>query len=115
MEGLRVHIVLAVIAGVCANEFAFQRHLDPLICFCRAHGRDKQTDRPRYMRSNTPHLYAMHCDPKNYSERQNCRHQLRGQHDDETMKYRQHTVKLYHISRYFDTVIGLLLVHTVLK
>ena len=44
------------------GEFAFQRHLDPLVCFCRAHGRDKQTDRPRYMRSNRPHLYAMHCD-----------------------------------------------------
>jgi len=30
--------------------------LDPLICFCRAHGRDKQTD----MRSNRPNLYAVH-------------------------------------------------------
>jgi len=36
--------------------------LDPHICYCKAHDRDKQTDRPRYMRSNKPHLYAMHCD-----------------------------------------------------
>jgi len=36
--------------------------LDPLICFCKAHGRDKQTDRSRYMRSSRPHLYAVHCD-----------------------------------------------------
>ena len=56
--------------------------LDLLICFCRAHGRDKQTDRPRYMRSNRPHLYvciAMRA--KNYSERRNWRHQFRGQHE----------------------------------
>jgi len=32
--------------------------------------------------------------PKNYRERQNWR-QFRGQHDDESMKYRQHVVKLY--------------------
>jgi len=44
------------------GEFALQRHLGPLICFRRTHSRDKQTDRPRYMRSNRPHLYAMHCD-----------------------------------------------------
>jgi len=56
--------------------------LDLLICFCRAHGRDKQTDRPRYMRSNRPHLYvciAMRA--KNYSERRHWRHQFRGQHE----------------------------------
>ena len=36
--------------------------------------------------------------PKSYSERQHWQHRFTG-HDDETMKYRQHVVKLYKISR----------------
>jgi len=61
---------LSMVGVEQGREFRFrgdlysQESTFPLVCFCicRTHGRDKQTDRPRYMRSNRPHLYAMHCD-----------------------------------------------------
>ena len=49
--------------------------LDPLICFCRAHGRDTQTGRPRYMRSNSRiFTLCIAMRAKNYNERQNWMH-----------------------------------------
>jgi len=77
------------------GEFAFQRHLDPLICFCWAHGRDRQTDHATCVATGRIFTLCIAMCPKNYSERQTWRHQFRGQHDDETMKYRQHHGKFY--------------------
>ena len=71
------------------GEFAFLRHLDPLICFCRAHRRDKQTDHPTCVATGRIFTLCIAMRPENYSERQNWQHQFRGKHDDETMKYRQ--------------------------
>ena len=56
---------------------------------------DRQTDHATCVETGRIFTLCIAMSPKNYSERQNWRHQFRGQHDDETMKYRQHMVKLY--------------------
>ena len=55
--------------------------LDPLICFCRAHGRDKQTDHAKCIATGRIFTLCIAMRAKNYSERQNWRHQFRGQHE----------------------------------
>ena len=56
---------------------------------------NRQTDHATCVATGRIFTLCIAMRPKNYSERQNWRHQFRGQHDDETMKYRQHMVKLY--------------------
>jgi len=50
--------------------------LEPLICFCRAHGRDRQTDHAKCIATGRIFTLCIAMRPKNYSERQNWRHQL---------------------------------------
>jgi len=53
------------------GEFAFQRHLD------------RQTDHATCVATGRIFTLRIAMRAKNYSERQNCRHQFRRQHDDE--------------------------------
>ena len=67
----------------------------PMIVFVwLTDGTNRQTDHATCIATGRIFTLCTAMRPKNYRERQNWR-QFRGQHDDESMKYRQHMVKLY--------------------